>query len=116
TNDSFLLDGRRFRVSRGFAEVEIAVKTNYAFTLITAHLKSKRPIGIADADELRLEEAKVLREKIDGVFAMKGDARLVVLGDFNDPPDAKPKREIRGREKQKMFDPRPTEQNGDDLP
>jgi endonuclease/exonuclease/phosphatase family metal-dependent hydrolase len=115
TNDSFLLDGRRFRVSRGFAEVEIAVNTNYALTLITAHLKSKRPIGIADADELRLEEAKVLREKIDGVFATKGEARLIVLGDFNDTPDAKSTKAIIGRGKHKMVDTRPTERNGDDL-
>src|SRR5262245_21613545 len=34
TNDVFLLDGRRFRVSRGFAEAEIQVGSNYSFTLI----------------------------------------------------------------------------------
>jgi endonuclease/exonuclease/phosphatase family metal-dependent hydrolase len=113
TNDSFLLDGRRFRVSRGFAEVEIVVNTNYTFTLITAHLKSKRPIGIADADELRLEEAKVLREKIDNVFATNAQARLIVLGDFNDTPDAKSTKAIIGRGKHKMVDTRPTERNGD---
>jgi endonuclease/exonuclease/phosphatase family metal-dependent hydrolase len=115
TNDSYLLDGRRFRVSRGFAEVEIGVKTNYTFTLITAHLKSKRPIGIADADEMRLEEAKVLREKVDGVFAANAQARLVVLGDFNDTPDAKSTKGIIGRGKHKMVDTRPTERNGDEL-
>src|ERR1035437_8430319 len=43
TNDSILLDGRRFRVSRGFAEVEIQAETNFTFTLIVAHLKSRRP-------------------------------------------------------------------------
>jgi endonuclease/exonuclease/phosphatase family metal-dependent hydrolase len=115
TNDSFLLDGRRFRVSRGFAEVEIAVNTNYTFTLITAHLKSKRPIGIADENELRIEEAKVLREKIDGVFAANAEARLIVLGDFNDTPDAKSTKAIMGRGKHKMVDTRPTERNGDEL-
>ena len=113
TNDSFLLDGRRFHVSRGFAEVEIAVATNYTFTLVTAHLKSKRPIGVADADELRLEEAKVLREKIDAVFAANSGARLVVLGDFNDTPDAKSTKAIIGRGKHKLVDTRPSERNGD---
>ena len=44
TDDSFLLSGRRFRVSRGFAEVDVQVNTNYSFTLITAHLKSKRAV------------------------------------------------------------------------
>ncbi len=115
TNDSFLLDGRRFRVSRGFAEVEIAVTTNYTFTLITAHLKSKRPIGVADADELRLEEAKVLREKVDAAFAAGPDARLVVLGDFNDTPDSKSTKAIIGRGKHKLVDTRPSERNGDSI-
>src|SRR5579862_2720676 len=41
TNESFLLNGRRFHVSRGFAEVDFNIKPNYSFTLIAAHLKSK---------------------------------------------------------------------------
>src|SRR2546421_8742369 len=31
TNDSFLLSGRRFRVSRGFGEVDVQVRSNYVF-------------------------------------------------------------------------------------
>jgi endonuclease/exonuclease/phosphatase family metal-dependent hydrolase len=65
TNDQFLLGGKRFRVSRGFAEVDVKVNDHYSFTLITAHLKSKRPVASADETELRAEEAKVLREIID---------------------------------------------------
>jgi endonuclease/exonuclease/phosphatase family metal-dependent hydrolase len=61
TNDYFLLNGKRFRVGRGFAVVDVQVNTNYSFTLIAAHLKSKRPIGAADEAELRHEEEKVLR-------------------------------------------------------
>src|SRR5258706_1420943 len=44
TNDNFLLDGRRFSVSRGFAEADIQARTNFTFTLIVAHLKSRRPV------------------------------------------------------------------------
>src|SRR5258707_15061322 len=40
TNDAFLLDGRKFFVSRGFAEVEIHRATNFAFPLSSCHLKS----------------------------------------------------------------------------
>ena len=75
TNDSFLLSGRRFRVSRGFAEVDIQVNTNYSFTLIAAHLKSKRAVAQADEAEMRLEEAKLLREKIDACFAANPNAQ-----------------------------------------
>ncbi|HMD55399.1 MAG TPA: hypothetical protein VKJ65_12700, partial [Phycisphaerae bacterium] len=68
TNDDFLLDGRRFRVSRGFAEVEIQAATNFTFTFIVAHLKSQLPTPIADEAEERLGEAKVLRGIIDEHF------------------------------------------------
>ena len=39
TNDAFLLDGRRFYVSRGFAEVDIRATPNFTFTLIAAHFE-----------------------------------------------------------------------------
>ncbi len=51
TNENFLLSGRRFRVSRGFADVDIQVNSNYTFTLMAAHLKSKRPVPEADEAE-----------------------------------------------------------------
>jgi endonuclease/exonuclease/phosphatase family metal-dependent hydrolase len=116
TNDDFLLDGRRFRVSRGFAEVEIQVNSNYSFTLIAAHLKSKRPIPQADEADLRYEEAKVLRERIDALFATNGNINLVVLGDLNDSKDSKSIKEIIGRGRHKLVDTRPAERNGDSPP
>jgi endonuclease/exonuclease/phosphatase family metal-dependent hydrolase len=113
TNDSFLLDGRRFQVSRGFGEVTIQVNSNYSFTLIAAHLKSKRPIPQAEESDLRLEEAKVLREKINAVFNSNPSANLVVLGDLNDNKSAASTKAIIGRGKFKLVDTRPTERNGD---
>lgn len=113
TNDFFLLNGRRFRVSRGFAEVDVQVNTNYSFTLIAAHLKSKRAIAAADEAELRYEEAKILREKIDGVFATNPNVNLIVLGDLNDYKNANSTKEVIGRGKHKLVDTRPAERNGD---
>ncbi len=113
TNESFLLSGRRFHVSRGFAEVDIQVTTNYSFTLMTAHLKSKRTVGYADEAELRQEEAKVLREKIEERFAANPDVNLVVLGDLNDTKDAASTKEVIGRGKHKLVDTRPAERIGD---
>ena len=115
-DDSFLLSGRRFRVSRGFAEVDVQVNTNYSFTLITAHLKSKRAVAQADEAELRLEEAKVLREKIDARLAADPQANLVVLGDFNDTKDSASTKAVIGRGKAKLVDTRPAERNGDNTP
>jgi endonuclease/exonuclease/phosphatase family metal-dependent hydrolase len=116
TNESFLLFGRRFRVSRGFAEMEIKVNDRYSFTLITTHLKSRRPVPEADEAELREEEAKLLREKIDARLNASPNANLIVLGDFNDVKDSKSTRAVIGRGKHALTDLRPAERNGDNLP
>ncbi|HEX4263505.1 MAG TPA: endonuclease/exonuclease/phosphatase family protein [Verrucomicrobiae bacterium] len=116
TNEHFLLDGRRFSVSRGFLEVNIQVNTNYSFTLLGAHLKSKRPVPEADQTELRLQEAKLLREKIDAILTANPNANLVVLGDFNDTQDSPSTKAIIGQGKSKLLDTRPAERNGDNAP
>jgi endonuclease/exonuclease/phosphatase family metal-dependent hydrolase len=113
TNDEFLLDGKRFRVSRGFAEVEIQVATNFTFTLIAAHLKSQLQIPNADEAEERLGEATVLRGIIDEHFKENPDAKLIVLGDLNDSKNSDPIKKIIGRGKFKLTDTRPAERNGD---
>src|SRR5881396_2377779 len=65
TNEGFLLNGRRFRVSRGFAEVDVQVNAAYKFTLIAAHLKSRREVPQADEADLREQEAVILREILE---------------------------------------------------
>ena len=116
TNENFLLDGRRFSVSRGFLEVDIQVNTNYSFTLLGAHLKSKRPVPEGDEAELRLQEAKLLREKVDAVLKAKPNANLVVLGDLNNTKDSPSTKAIIGTGKLRLVDTRPAEHNGDDAP
>ena len=116
TNDSFLLDGRRFRVGRGFAEVEIQAETNFTFTLIVAHLKSRRPSPEADEAELRLQEAKVLRGLIDEHLTRNPSEKIIVLGDFNDVKSSDSTKAVIGRGKFKLTDTRPAERNGDNAP
>ena len=113
TNDNFLLNGRHFRVSRGFAEVEIEVSPQYRFTLLAAHLKSKRPVAEADEAELREQEALVLREKIDAKLKANPNVNLVVLGDFNDTRDARSTKALIGKGRHALVDTRPAERNGD---
>src|SRR6478609_2006572 len=116
TNENFLLNGKRFFVSRGFNEVDIKVNDKYQFTLLGAHLKSRRTVADADEGELRLEEAKLLRAIVDQRLAEKPDANLVVLGDFNDTYNTKAIKEVVGVGKNKLVDTRPAEKNGDNLP
>jgi endonuclease/exonuclease/phosphatase family metal-dependent hydrolase len=113
TNESFLLNGRRMHVLRGFAEVDIQVGADYQFTLLSAHLKSKRQAGLADEEDVREQEALLLREKIDAILSRSPNANLIVLGDLNDFRDSRSTRAIIGRGKNTLVDTRPAERNGD---
>lgn len=117
TNASFLLGGRRFFVSRGFAEVDIRVNDRYTFTLLAAHLKSRRPVPEADEAELRLAEARLLRTRVEEILTANPQANLVVLGDLNDTYNSPSTRAILGpRGPMRLVDTRPAERNGDNLP
>jgi endonuclease/exonuclease/phosphatase family metal-dependent hydrolase len=114
--DSYLLNGRRFHVSRGFLEVDITINPNYTLTLLTAHLKSKRPVPQADEADMRLEEARLLREKIEDRLKASPTANIIVVGDFNDTKNAPAIRALEGRGRTKLVDTRPAEPNGDNTP
>lgn len=116
TNEAYLLSGRRLNVSRGFAEVRVRVNDQYFFTLFTAHLKSKRPVGVADESEMRLEEAKALRRLVDQRLATQPQANLLVCGDFNDTYNTPAVKTLVGRGRTALQDVRPAERNGDDQP
>jgi endonuclease/exonuclease/phosphatase family metal-dependent hydrolase len=113
TNEAFLLFGRRFRVSRGFLEVDIRAGPRYTFTLMTAHLKSRRPVPEADEAEMREQEALLLRAAVDRRLARNPNANLVLVGDLNDVKDSKSTRAVIGRGRLGLVDTRPAEQNGD---
>jgi endonuclease/exonuclease/phosphatase family metal-dependent hydrolase len=112
-HESFLLGRRRFQVSRGIAEVRIRVNPNYSFTLLSAHLKSKRTVPQADEAEQRLEEAKILRRIVQDALSANPNANIVLAGDFNDTQDSPTLKTLLGRGRLKLTDTRPAERNGD---
>lgn len=116
TNESYLLNGRRFRTSRAIAEVEIEPRPGYRFSLLTTHLKSKRAVADGDEAEMRTQEAMILREKLDALLQQKPDANFVVCGDFNDTRDTPAIRAVMGRGNKSLMDTRPAERNGDTAP
>lgn len=116
TNETYLLSGRRFHVSRGFSEVDIQVTPDYQFTLLGAHLKSRRPVPEADEAEMRTEEARLLRDKVEALLAANPNANVLVCGDFNDNYDTAGVKAVVGRGKNALVDTRPAEQNGDNQP
>ena len=115
TNLNYLLNGRRYRVNRPFLEADIQVSPSYAFTVLTAHLKSKRLVAEADESELRLQEAICLREIIDLKLKVDSRTNLVIAADLNDIPSSASLRVILGKGKSKLTDTMPAENNGDDL-
>src|SRR5262249_16636211 len=95
------------------AELDIEVNPHYSFTLLVAHLKSRRPAAEADEAELREQEALVLREKVDALLRSNPSANIVVAGDLNDVKDATSTRAVLGKGKNALVDTRPAERNGD---
>jgi len=111
--DEFLLDGRRMQVCRGFAEIEVQVKPGRTYTLIAAHLKSRRTGLEVDQGEEREAEAKILRQIVDEHLKGDPEARLIVLGDLNDARNSSSTKTIIGRGRMHLTDTRPAERNGD---
>ncbi len=116
TNESFLVQGRRFHSARGFADIEVQASSGTLIRFLSAHLKSKRQVGVADQEDLREEEAVVLREIIDGIFQRKPGEQLILMGDLNDGISTPTLKTVLGRGRTRLFDTRPTERNGDSLP
>jgi endonuclease/exonuclease/phosphatase family metal-dependent hydrolase len=58
------------------------------------HLKSKRDSDDADQDEMRRNEARLLRREIDAIFAEDPGTKLVVYGDLNDTRNTPAIREV----------------------
>jgi endonuclease/exonuclease/phosphatase family metal-dependent hydrolase len=115
SNASYLLDGRRRYVSRGFAEVDIQAQPDFTFALIAVHLKSRRTEPEADEAEMRLSEANILRGIVDNHFKTDPGARLIVLGDFNDVKNSDSTKAIIGHGRFRLTDTRPAERNGDNV-
>jgi len=109
TNGAYLLSGRRFRVNRGFSEVEVQVNPRYRFTLLVCHLKSRMISPLADENEMREEEARLLAEIVRARMQDNPQLNLAVVGDFNDGKDSKTVRTLLGRGKMGLFDTRPAE-------
>lgn len=116
TEERYVLFGKALHVSRGFAEVEIRVNDHYSFTLLNAHLKSKRPVSVADQADMRFEEARALRRIVDARLEGDPSANIVVVGDLNDTKDSKTVRALIGLGNKKLVDARPAERNGDTEP
>ncbi|MDP6904347.1 MAG: endonuclease/exonuclease/phosphatase family protein [Verrucomicrobiota bacterium] len=115
TNVTYLLDGKRLQVRRGFVEIEIQVSADYKFTLFNGHLKSMRQVAHADQAEMRLEEARILRRLIEKRLEVNPNENILLMGDLNDASSRDPIKVLTGKGSAKLIDLRPSEKNDDRL-
>lgn len=115
SNDTFLLEGRRFHLGRGFVDVDVEPTPGFRVTVLATHLKSKRPTARVDEAALREQEARVLRGHVDALLQRDPQARLVVCGDFNDHKDSRPIRLLLSKGRMALTDTRPGEGLPDQL-
>ena len=91
----FDLNGQREPVERGFLDVTIEVNPAFRLRVVGAHLKSKLAVPSGES-LLRRNEARLLRQHIDGVLAEDPTENLLVYGDLNDTRDQPAIQEILG--------------------
>jgi endonuclease/exonuclease/phosphatase family metal-dependent hydrolase len=73
-------------------------------------------VAQGDEAEMRLEEAKLLREKVEAILSANPNANLIVVGDFNNTKNSPSTKAVIGSGKFKLVDTRPAERNGDNAP
>jgi len=112
TDYSYLLRGKRMRISRGILDVMIEVNPHYQFRAVVVHLKSKRNSELGNQAVMRFEEAQLLRKHIGKALKKNPDLNLILMGDLNDTPQSKPIRTVIGEQPFTLFDLVPKDTNG----
>ena len=82
-NLAYRMQGEEFKMQRGILDAVIDTPAG-SFRFLGVHLKSKREVDEGDQEEMRRNEAHLLRREVDAILNGDPGARLVVYGDFND--------------------------------
>jgi endonuclease/exonuclease/phosphatase family metal-dependent hydrolase len=91
----YQMDGREEEISRGILDVTVSIG-GAKLRFIGAHLKSKLKDTFEDEEELRRNEAHLLRSHVDDVLNADPATKLIVYGDFNDTKNSPSIREVTG--------------------
>ena len=117
-SDTYSLGGKRYNLKRGILETSVQITKDYSFTVLLTHLKSQVATRYAPQEEIRLEEAKLVRKKLDEILKKNMEADFILMGDLNDNFYSRPVRTLIGNQKgqSRLMDTRPIEPIGDTLP
>ena len=79
----FRMRGQTFAINRGILDVTVQARGK-SYRFIGIHLKSRRETADVDQEEMRINEARLVRRHLDSILKTDADARLILYGDFND--------------------------------
>lgn len=91
----YRLQGAEHAMQRGILDATVETPAG-TYRFIGVHLKSKREVQDANEEEMRLNEAQILRGQVEDLLTQDPQARLVVYGDFNDTRNSASIRTIQG--------------------
>jgi endonuclease/exonuclease/phosphatase family metal-dependent hydrolase len=94
-NLTYRSKGRDYAMQRGIHDASVETPAG-AFRFLGLHLKSKRETDEGDQEDMRLNEAHLMRREIDAILSEDPEARLVVYGDLNDTRQSPTVRTIHG--------------------
>jgi endonuclease/exonuclease/phosphatase family metal-dependent hydrolase len=91
----YSLLGKSHGFGRAVLDATISARGK-SYRFLGVHLKSKRQTEEGDEEEMRLSEARLLRDHVDSILKSNPNARLVVYGDFNDTRPSRPFKVVTG--------------------
>jgi endonuclease/exonuclease/phosphatase family metal-dependent hydrolase len=91
----YRMSGQTFGFNRGVLDATVNANGK-SYRFLGVHLKSKRDVEEGDQEQMRINEAHLLRKHVDAVFEADPQARLLVYGDFNDTYPSKAVKAITG--------------------
>lgn len=110
---SFMHLGQMSRIQRGLLHCRVVLGAGKELEIINLHLKSRRPVAYLDQRIFREQEASEVRKWLNRRIKAQPDNLYVVGGDFNDHPNSKALKILKGHGYGALKDTAPNELNGD---
>ena len=92
----YQLNGKEYGIQRGILDATVQSPDQRTWRFLGVHLKSKRDVEDGDQNQMRINEAQLLRKHIDEILKTDPQVRLISYGDFNDTRASSPIRIVQG--------------------
>ncbi len=99
---TYQLEGQTYAINRGILDASLSAN-GQTYRFIGAHLKSKRDSEQGDQEDIRINEARLLRRHVDALLRENADARLIIYGDLNDTRGSPPVKLLAGKYKDPTY-------------